>query len=486
MLATEEKPRYSPDAPLGPRCSGGGTLSDPERYIYEDEISLRDLYLVLRRGLPVILLSALTVGAVTFLVSSLLPKVYEAQSTTLVTPSPVQVQGAQNLTFRPPNEVSFEAYETLAESRPVHEATLAAVAPGNPGGSPDFGGSSLGSVSLLIGPQTANQQGPLAVNHSVRDTDPARAAATANAWALSTLDAVKTSLLASLEPVRSATGAEIERRKNALSEVETRFETFQRTDEGETLTALLQRLTERIADSEERRDTLARDLASAQARAELLSQAEVAAGSSARADTLAEILTLQNRAASGEDAGVEGSDGDSERNAGNGQDAVTPQERARLASLLRLQGDDALTGSVVALLNETELRDAAVDLAGLTAEQNRIETQLTGYQQQVETLLGRIAALNLERDRLELELTNARDAYTNVVALEPIITYVTTITPGNARLLNEASVPAGAVAPRRALNTALAVVLTLILATLFVFLREAVSAPSRPEKKGTV
>ncbi len=482
MLATEEKPRYSPDVPLGPRRSGGGTLSDPERYSYEDEISLRDLYLVLRRGLPVILLSALLVGAVTFLVSSLLPKVYEAQSTTLVTPPPVQVQGAQNLSFRPPNEVSFETYETLAGSRPVREATLEAV-----GDTPATGvGSGFnGSVDLLIGPQT-NQQASLLVTHSVRDTRPARAAALANAWAASTLDAVKTSLLASLDPVRAATEEEIARRKDALSEVETRFETFQRTDEGETLTALLQRLTERIADSEERRDTLARDLASAQARAELLSQAEVAAGSSARADTLAEILTLQNRAASGEDAGVEGSDGDSERNAGSGQDTVTPQERARLASLLRLQGDDALTGSVVALLNETELRDAAVDLAGLTAEQNRIETQLTGYQQQVETLLGRIAALNLERDRLELELTNARDAYTNVVALEPIITYVTTITPGNARLLNEASVPAGAVAPRRALNTALAVVLTLILAILFVFLREAVSAPSRPEKKGTV
>ncbi len=466
-------------------------MTDKESY-YEDEISLRDLYLVLRRGLPVILLSALLVGGATFLVSSLLPKVYEAESTTLVTPSPVQVQGAQNLTFRPPNEVSFEAYETLAESRPVHEATLAAVAPGNPGGSPGFGGSSFGSVSLLIGPQTANQQGPLAVNHSVRDTDPARAAALANAWALSTLDAVKTSLLASLEPVRSATGAEIERRKNALGEVETRFEAFQRRDEGATLTELLTRLTERIADSEERRDALARDSASAQARVELLSQAEVAAGSSARADVLADILTLQNRAPSGENAGVEGSgeDGDGERDAGSGQDAVTPQERARLTSLLRLQPDDALTGSVVGLLNETELRDAAVDLAGLAAEQNRIETQLTSYQQQVESLLGRIAALNLERDRLELELTNARDAYKNVVALEPIITYVTTITPGNARLLNEAAVPSEPVAPRRALNTALGVVLALVLATLFVFLREAVRAPSsaekKPEKKSTV
>ena len=471
-------------------------MSDSEHYPYEDEISLRDLYLVLRRGLPVVLLSALLVGAVAFLVSSLLPKVYEAQSTTLVTPPPVQVQGTQNLTFRPPSEVSFEAYETLADSRPVQEATLSQAEAGL---ETSLGSSFNGSVTLLIGPQNPNQQAPLSVTHSVRAARPEWAAALANAWAESTLDAVKTSLLASLEPVQAATQEEVGRRKDALSKVETRFETFQRSDEGKTLTTLLERLTERIAAGEERRDALARDLASARARVELLSRTEAATGTSspgtsspgtsASADVLADVLSLQDRPPSGsEQNGDDGNRADVGNRAEDdaSDDDAVARQRARLATLLRLQPDDALTSDVVTLLNETELRDAAVDLAGLAAEQNRIETQLTDYQQQVESLLGRIAALNLARDRLELELTNARDAYKNVVALEPIITYVTTITPGNARVLNEASVPVEAAGPRRALNTALAVVLTLGLATLFIFLREAVSAPNRLERKTTV
>lgn len=454
-------------------------MTDDTTYSHEDEISLRDLYLVLRRGLPLILLTALLVGGITFVVSSLLPKVYEAQSTTLVTSPPVQVQGTQNLTFRPPNEVSFEAYETLAESRPVKESTLAAV------GSALAADAFNGSVELLIGPQNPNQQAPLSVNHSVRDTDPERAAKLANAWALSTLDAVKASLLASLDPVRAATEEEISRRKDELSEVETRYEAFQRKDEGETLTTLLRRLTERIADSEERRDILARDLASARARVDLLSQTEAAIGSSTSPGVLADILTLQNPPRTGSLENGSGPNGDEANGDGANPQPPQPtqaQERSRLSTALRLQPDDTLTGNVVELLNETELRDAAVALAGLAAESDRIETQLVDYQQQVETLLSRIAALNLERDRLERELDSAQGAYSDVVALEPVITYVTTITPGNARLLNEASVPGEPVAPRRTLNTALGIVLAGILATLFVFLREAVRAPNRAER----
>lgn len=431
----------------------------------EDEISLRDLYLILRRGLPLVLLAALLVGGLAYLVSSRLPKVFEAQSTTLVTPPPVQVQAAQNLTFRPPNDVSFESYETLADSRPVREATLAAV--------PEAGAAGFnGRVTLLIGPQNPSQLSPLAVTHSVRDADPVRAAALANAWALSTLDAVRSSLLASLDPVRAATVTEIDQRQKALNEVETRLETFRRTDEGGTLTSLLQRLTDRIADSETRRDRLARDAAAAAARVELLSQQTATNGSSAAAAVLAETLSLQNPTATENDAAP--------------NDAATRDQERRneLATLLRLQ-PDTLTGDIVALLNETDLRDAAVDLVGLRAEQDRIETQLADYRQRVETLLDRIATLDLTRNRLTFELENAQSAYRNVAALEPVITYVTTVTPSNARLLSAASVPSAPRPANRTLNTTLVAVVASLLAILFVFLREAVRPPDHREEKAT-
>jgi uncharacterized protein involved in exopolysaccharide biosynthesis len=54
---------------------------------------------------------------------------------------------------------------------------------------------------------------------------------------------------------------------------------------------------------------------------------------------------------------------------------------------------------------------------------------------------------------------------------------MTVITPANARILNEATVPDAPVAPRVLLGTAIAVILAAILATVFVFLREAVRPP---------
>lgn len=445
----------------------------------EDEISLRDLYLILRRGLPLIVVAALLVGGLAFVVSSRLPKVFEAQSTTLVTSPPVQLQAAQNLTFRPPNDVSFESYETLADSRPVREATLAAVPEAS---TVDF----TGNVTLLIGPQNPGQLSPLAVTHSVRDTDPVQAAALANAWAATTLDAVRTSLLASLDPVRAATIEEIEQRQTNIDEVEARLETFGRTDDGDTLKTLLQRLTDRIADSETRRDRLARDAAAAAARVELLSQETATDGSSATPAVLAEILTLQSPTATESDPAAETANPNLTSSDAPNDDAATRdrERRSELATLLRLQ-PDTLTGDVVTLLNETDLRDAAVDLVGLRAEQSRIETQLASYRQQVETLLERIATLDLTRNRLTFELENARSAYQNVAALEPVITYVTTVTPSNARLLSEASVPSAPLSANRTLNTALGVVVAGLLATLFVFLREAVRPPGHREEKVT-
>jgi uncharacterized protein involved in exopolysaccharide biosynthesis len=71
-----------------------------------------------------------------------------------------------------------------------------------------------------------------------------------------------------------------------------------------------------------------------------------------------------------------------------------------------------------------------------------------------------------------------------VVALQPIIAYVTELAPTNARVLSQASIPTETVGPRRLLITALAVVIVGMLAVLFVFLRDAVSSRPAPFPKG--
>ena len=434
------------DAPL--------TYSQANSSGYEpgDEISVRDLYLILRRGLPLILISALLAGALTFAVSSFLQTLYEAQSTTLIAISPLKINSTQNLTFSPPNEVSFEAYETLAKSRAVLETAVAAV-PEAELASDDLSGG----VELLIGPQQPGQVVPLSVQHSVRHPDPELASRLADAWAQSTVEAVQTSLLASLEPVQAATRQEIGRLRGDLETVEEELETFQRRDAGENLTDLLARLTERISATQIRRDQVARDLAAARSQVNLLlSGGEPADGTSPQ--NLAATLGLLR---------------------GDETLQVTEEDDARLERLETLLSaqDGSLSGDIVQLLRRAELQTLSVDIAGFQAEREQLSEQLTTYDAQAEDLRRQIAELNLERARLERDVTSAQQAYTDVSTLEPIITYVTEITPTNARLLNRASVPTAPVAPRRVLNTALAVVITGILAVLFVFLREAVRAP---------
>ena len=71
----------------------------PPPHRYDDEISLRELYLILRRGLPLILIVT-TIGALaSFALVVLLPATYEAEATVVSSPTTVQVQDEGALAF---------------------------------------------------------------------------------------------------------------------------------------------------------------------------------------------------------------------------------------------------------------------------------------------------------------------------------------------------------------------------------------------------
>lgn len=411
----------------------------------EDEISLRELYLILKRGLPLIAIVSAVCAIGALVIMWLLPPVYSAEATTLVTPSPIEVGGTPNLSFRPSSAVSFEAYRTLAESRAVLEATRARLGIDER----EFNGR----LERLVGPQNPTQVVPLSVIHRVTHRDPQQAARIADAWAEATLEAVQLSLLASLEPVRATTLRELAEAERQLLEAEAAHQAFQEQDVRDLLNAQLEAIYTRINSLQARQLDIDREVArhNAQRQAALALEGGIEQSPEALS---AALQLLQARQGDG--------------------------ELAELEALVRL-GASGET-DVIALLNRVTARDSAVIVAGLEAERNQLEGQLAALQQEVRALRRELAALNAQSAQLERALDNARDVYASVAALAPMIGYFTEVSATNTRVLNAAALPEAPSRPSAVLVAAVSLILGGLLATTFVLLREAVSTgePPRP------
>lgn len=260
-----------------------------------EEISLRDLYLVLLRGLPIILGLGLLAGVAAYLYNSNRQPVYAAESTVLVTPPPIQIQSGDNLSFSPSYEVSLQTYETLARSQMVLQNAVERLQGGGARVSPQAL-SGLGSIRQLIGPQRPDQVVPLSVVHRVRNADPELAAQLADAWAQSTLEAVRESLFASLSPVDATTAQEVARLQGNIEEVEARYRTFSAGDNGPQLEAQLEGLTRELTDGRAREGQLRRAVAASEARVAeleaLLSDAGAPAATDLGNEATAAVLEL--------------------------------------------------------------------------------------------------------------------------------------------------------------------------------------------------
>jgi uncharacterized protein involved in exopolysaccharide biosynthesis len=388
----------------------------------EDEISLRDVYLIFRRGLPLIFISSLAAGVLAFIISSFLPSVYEAETTVLISPPAVNVEGTPNLSFRPSSEVSFEAYETLAESRGVKGEAVQSV-------DPDLSYSDMaGSVQELIGPQGAGQSAPLLVSHTVRDTDPERAAQLADAWANTTLTAVRNSLFANIEPINDVTVQALEPLRTELATARGALEAFEASDNSESLQATLNTLSQLIAS----------------ARSGLVTTSQL---------SLAQTGEIPQ-----------------------GRSAINLESTLDSATQVNLAQEIAAQEAYIASLGATATAQDRADLAALQARQQALQEQLSSYEQEFQATRQTLASLERQRRELESALENAEEAYQSVLRLQPMIAYVSELSPTNARVLSSAtmSIPSEPVAPNRLLNTALATVIVGLLTLVFVFLREAI------------
>lgn len=445
-MSSEQQPIRGTTAPAAP---------EPAAYRqrphgYDDEISLRELYLILKRGLPLILASAAlaALAAAAFLWSR--PPVYESETTVVSSPTAVQLQGEGTLRFEPNNVIPFATYEDLATSRATMEATLESLGEeaAAVGGFRSLQAAS--ELERLTGPANANDMSPLTVAHRVRWEDAEAAARFADAWAATTVEQVRSTLLANLDIARENTTTTISSRQRALAEAEEDWREFLQTD-ASGLQMRLTGLEARITEMDARLAGLDREVAVATGRREVL-LAQLGSSSDEISDDVLAVLE------------------------GNG--SLEPE----VASRLRLLATDVPPGSGIAadaaeLLARTDLQRESVELAGLLHERSHVETSQERYEEQAEDLRARLAELRTRESRVERRLETARNAYDAVAAIEPVLAFVADLTPGNTRILNAAQVPAGPTGPSATLVMIIAALVTAMAATVFVFLREAVREP---------
>jgi uncharacterized protein involved in exopolysaccharide biosynthesis len=424
-----------------------------------DEISLRDLYLILRRGLPLIVGVAVLAAAVTLVVLNLRSERYQAETTVLVNPTPVTVQGTSNLVLEQRNHISWETYETIAFSRAVLEDTVSRLGDGELSVGQILGS---GKLTKLVGPQQPTQVAPLTISHAFVHYDPELAAAAADAWATATLETVRASTLASLETVRNATTQQMTSLEEQLASLEERWVAFQSEDESALVAARLAGLAERFPLTESALETVERDLAATVGMSQALGAVE----------------------APGSRVGPASADPDAALALLGGRGALPAETIAQLVAMLEQSG--AADADLVTMVRQVELQRLTAEHAGLIAEHEATQAQLERMRESGQQLRERQAALVIERDKLEQQLTVARSAHADLSRLEPVIDYILQLAPTNSRILNPASVPSSPVGPRRMLVTVLAGLVGAMLGLLYVFLSAAVAEPEARQVRETV
>jgi uncharacterized protein involved in exopolysaccharide biosynthesis len=387
-----------------------------------EEISLRELYLVLRRRVLGIVAVGLLAGVAAFAVVATRSPVYLAEATTVVARAPVEV-GGTGLRFRPEVDITFDTYQTLAFSRAVLEEVL-----------PIHEASDLRrlrdalTLERVAGP--LNQApGLLAVAHHARSEDAGRAASAASAWASATIATARRLLLENLDAVETITGAGLASARAELEAAEADLEAYRASSGIESLRALL-----------------GVPAAGIPGRLELAIgevEADLRANRWAATQRAAELTSLRARGEAGDGA---------------------------LEVVLFATPEVLLTieGAIASL----EARAAA-----LAAEEQSLTAILADLERRRAEARAALAEATVGLARRERAATAPLDLLAALTAIEPSVAFVAQIAPAGARVLSEAAVPS-APEPRRLMAvTLLVAVMAGFAAAVAVLLAEAVREP---------
>lgn len=413
---------------------------------YSDEVSLRDLYLIFRRGFPLIVAVALVAGAAAFLYATLQPDKYEALATVLVTATPERQGDSSGSSIIQRTNVGFPTYESIAFSRRVMDATLQAT--GLEVDDYDSLRKMLELENLVPSTQTSSQ---FIAGHTARVGDAAEAARLANAWTDETILAVNAAMRSILDPIVANNAMNVAELEADLQIAEEEWQAFQDRNETALLEAELTSFTNRNAQASERLDTLARDISAGIAQQEALTAAlgrlDPEAADGLAADTDAVTALLESR------------------------ELLAPGAAQELRAFMR---DNRTDVQLVRLLLGLELQSLVSRQASLEANRETTKQQQAEYAEEAAARRSAIAALAKERSELDRRLRIAESLYLSALELEPVLSYVSEVLDTNVRVLDDAVEPLRPAPAGRLLTTLIAVVVAGLLATVFVFLRAAV------------
>lgn len=445
-----------------PPGTGSAPTSAPTSALtstYDDEVSLRDLYLIVRRGMPTIVVTTIVVALAAFLVTSLGSDAFEATSTVLATPTVVRPSDAtaQSTSLEGEVRVDFETYASIARSTRVLDAVRARVTTEADGGpAPE----EVERAFALTRVSTSNAAS-LTVAHTVTWSDPTVARALADTWTDVTVDAVREALVASLRPSLDQASAAMEAYSTmtaALDAAQTAFEVEDVAGMEEALVAVNARAL-RVDDE---LDVVERSIVRARAVIDELTQ-RLVPPSDAGAPIDPAIVDLLVR------QGIVD------------EDVATDLRIASAVAGDRAAAPDSASAAVVTTIDTVALltlQRTRADLAALLAEQEQLVASLDTAASRAEALRTDLARLrstasDLARQRAEIERSLG-----GIAALEPQLSFLVASAPNDVRVLAQAGESLRPVDDRAPLTTAVAGVVAALCATLFVFLREAVKEPS--------
>lgn len=248
----------------GPRDVSEGRRIDQDASPGTDEVSLREVYLTFRAGLPLIALVAVLAGSVAFGFVLSKPRVYQASAVVHVLPTTVTPAAASTVALNPPVGVDLETYRSAAQSDEVLDAAGAAAGIARA----DF----AARLELTATPAAQLSRGQQVVRHSATMRSPAEAAAVVNAWAEATVASLRRVMSQPLDVAIAAAEEEMLRRQVMFDAASAAWSEFLSRDERPALRARIAaegagdtaRLRAQLASLESEASAAQRDLAAAQ------------------------------------------------------------------------------------------------------------------------------------------------------------------------------------------------------------------------------
>jgi succinoglycan biosynthesis transport protein ExoP len=395
----------------------------------EDEIDLRAYIEVLIRYWLWIAGLAVVAAVVAFVVSSMLPRTYEASAVVLVTQPRYQMQFDPRIDTQQ-GTPAYNAFPTLATSDDVLQNVVEGYTPSNASGIGQW------TLSTLRGMVEATSQGdPSLVVLKVTSRSPKDAAAIANVWA-DRLVKRGTELYGQGEADVTFFEAQVQQAQQALDQAEAALVDFQARNQASIVSAQL--------------DSLRR------------SQADYLADQRAIAYIIQDIQGLRAQLA--------------EQTAGQPvslADSLT-------ALFLQIKAFNAQASAPIQLQvqSSTDLSDKSVEeqiaflddlVATLQAKSAENDSRLAELEPQILALQKQLQEINVESDQLTRTRDLARDTYTTLARKVDEARIAAQEASGMLQVGSEAAVPAAPVGPRRLVNTAIAGVLGLMIGIVGVF-----------------